>query len=66
MFFNAKEEPTRYKYLIYYTFSFLENSAIIAVWFLHTPSRYDAAAEMIRYAHNDPTPFSTHQLYRLL
>ena len=46
MFFNAKEEPTRYKYLIYYTFSFLENSAIIAVWFLHTPSRSDTAGHL--------------------
>lgn len=34
MFFNAKEERTRYKYLLYYTFCLLENSAIIAIWFL--------------------------------
>ena len=39
MFFNAKEEKTRYKYLIYYSFSFLENSAIILVWFLATRSQ---------------------------
>jgi len=38
MFFNAKEERTRYKYLLYYGFSFLENTAIILVWFFHTPS----------------------------
>ncbi len=41
MFFNAKEERTRYKYLLYYTFSFLENSAIIAVWFSHLPNVTD-------------------------
>jgi hypothetical protein len=35
MFFNAKEERTRYKYLLYYSFSFLENTAIILVWLLH-------------------------------
>jgi len=38
MFFNAKEERTRYKYLLYYGFSFVENTAIILVWFFHTPS----------------------------
>lgn len=38
MFFNAKEERTRYKYILYYGFSFLENTAIILVWFFHTPS----------------------------
>ena len=38
MFFNAKEERTRYKYVLYYGFSFLENTAIILVWFFHTPS----------------------------
>jgi len=37
MFFNAKEAQTRYKYLLYYTFSFVENSSIILVWFLYTP-----------------------------
>ena len=36
MFFNAKEERTRYKYLLYYTFSFVENTAIILVWFVHS------------------------------
>jgi len=34
MFFNAKEERTRFKYMLYYTFCLLENSAIIAIWFL--------------------------------
>ena len=38
MFFNAKEERTRYKYILYYGFSFLENTAIILVWFFNTPS----------------------------
>ena len=33
-FFNAKEERTRYKYLIYYSFCFVENTALIIVWFL--------------------------------
>jgi len=32
-FFNAKEERTRYKYLFYYCFSFIENSALVSVWF---------------------------------
>jgi len=36
MFFNAKEEKTRYKYLLYYSFSFVENTAIILVWFFST------------------------------
>jgi len=35
-FFNAKEERTRYKYLIYYTFCCCENSALIFVWFITT------------------------------
>jgi len=34
MFFNAKEERTRYKYLLYYSFCLLENSAIICIWFM--------------------------------
>jgi len=34
MFFNAKEERTRYKYLLYYTFCLIENSAIICIWFM--------------------------------
>jgi len=34
MFFNAKEEKTRYKYLLYYTFCLVENTAIITIWFL--------------------------------
>ncbi len=29
----AKEEQTRFKYLLYFSFSFLENSALLAVWF---------------------------------
>ena len=32
-FFNAKEEQTRFKYLLYFSFSFIENSALLAVWF---------------------------------
>lgn len=32
-FFNAKEERTRYKYLMFYTFCFCENSAMILIWF---------------------------------
>ena len=32
-FFNAKEERTRYKYLIYYGFSLAENTALVALWF---------------------------------
>ena len=34
MFFNAKEGRTRYKYLLYYSFCLLENTAIICIWFL--------------------------------
>ncbi len=34
-FFNAKEERTRYKYLLYYAFCFCENTALIVVWFLY-------------------------------
>ena len=34
MFFNAKEERTRYKYLLYYCFCLVENTAIIIIWFL--------------------------------
>jgi len=34
MFFNAKEEKTRYKYLLYYTFCLIENTAIITIWFV--------------------------------
>ena len=36
MFFNAKEEKTRYKYLLYYTFCLIENTAIITIWFVYT------------------------------
>jgi len=32
-FFNAKEERTRLKYLMYFLFSFCENTALLAVWF---------------------------------
>ncbi|CAB4054792.1 unnamed protein product [Lepeophtheirus salmonis] len=35
-FFNAKEERTRFKYLIYYGFCFLENAALIVIWFLRS------------------------------
>ena len=38
MFFNAKEEKTRYKYLLYYTFCLVENTAIITIWFLSLSS----------------------------
>lgn len=34
-FFNAKEERTRCKYLIYYMFCFCENTALISIWFLY-------------------------------
>ena len=34
-FFNAKDEPTRYKYLFYYTFCLLENTILIGLWALH-------------------------------
>lgn len=34
-FFNAKEERTRYKYLIYYTFCFVENSSLMVLWILN-------------------------------
>ena len=34
-FFNAKDEPTRWKYVFYYTFCLLENSALITVWFMY-------------------------------
>jgi len=34
-FFNAKEERTRYKYLVYYSFCFCENTALIAVWIMY-------------------------------
>ena len=37
-FFNAKEERTRYKYLIFYTFCFCENSAMILIWFFYANS----------------------------
>jgi len=33
-FFNAKEEQTRFKYMLYFSFSFIENSCLLAVWFL--------------------------------
>jgi len=32
-FFNAKEEQTRNKYLLYFSFSFVENTALLAIWF---------------------------------
>lgn len=32
-FFNAKEERTRYKYLLFYSFCFVENTALVSVWF---------------------------------
>ncbi len=34
-FFNAKEERTRYKYLIYYSFCFMENTALIIIWWVN-------------------------------
>ena len=36
-FFNAKDEATRWKYLAYYTFCFVENTALITVWFIQDP-----------------------------
>ena len=42
MFFNAKEEKTRYKYLLYYTFCLVENTAIITIWFLSPTTKMGA------------------------
>lgn len=42
MFFNAKEEKTRYKYLLYYTFCLVENTAIITIWFLSPTTKLGA------------------------
>ena len=36
-FFNAKEERTRFKYIIYYSFCFCENTALVVVWILNAP-----------------------------
>lgn len=33
-FFNIRDEPTRYKYLIFYSICFLENTALLFIWFL--------------------------------
>jgi len=35
-FFNAKDERTRYKYMIYYAFCLAENTALLVVWGLNT------------------------------
>lgn len=40
-FFNAKDERTRYKYLIYYTFCFVENTTFIVVWCLYAHRTLD-------------------------
>ena len=32
-FMNIKNEPTRYKYLLYYSFCFCENTVLITLWF---------------------------------
>ncbi|CAG0892170.1 unnamed protein product [Darwinula stevensoni] len=32
-FLNIKNEPTRYKYLLYYSFCFFENTVLITLWF---------------------------------
>lgn len=34
-FFNAKEERTRYKYMIYYGFCFCENTCLIVIWIVY-------------------------------
>jgi len=42
-FFNAKDEPTRIKYVLYYGFCFAENTALIVLWFIspaREPSRW--------------------------
>lgn len=31
---NVKDEPTRLKYLFYYTFDFVENTTLVALWFV--------------------------------
>lgn len=48
-FFNAKEERTRYKYLIYYSFCFCENTILLVFWFL--------------FANQDVPPGHTHWYY---
>ena len=37
-FFNAKEGRTRYKYALYYSFCFVENTVLIVFWFLYANS----------------------------
>jgi hypothetical protein len=45
-FLNVKDEPTRYKYLSYYTIAFAENISLILLWYIksdptkwyHTPA----------------------------
>eukprot|EP00095_Tigriopus_kingsejongensis_P001254 maker-scaffold374_size191929-snap-gene-0.33 protein:Tk01254 transcript:maker-scaffold374_size191929-snap-gene-0.33-mRNA-1 annotation:"hypothetical protein DAPPUDRAFT_43071" len=44
-FFNAKEEPTRWKYFIYYGFCFCENTFLIVVWFLYANSNLPPGQE---------------------
>lgn len=38
-FFNAKDERTRYKYLIYYTICFVENTIFMVVWALYAEDK---------------------------
>lgn len=38
-FFNVKDQPTRYKYALFYTVCGVENCALIAAWFVKADSR---------------------------
>ncbi|TRY68474.1 hypothetical protein TCAL_09655, partial [Tigriopus californicus] len=48
-FFNAKEEHTRYKYLLYYLFCFCENTVLIIFWFLHANANLPIGQEYWYY-----------------
>lgn len=37
-FFNVKDEPTRNKYILFYSFCFVENTCLITFWFLYANS----------------------------
>ena len=46
-FFNAKEERTRYKYLLYYTFCFCENTILILIWFIMGQEKHQGKDEFL-------------------
>lgn len=48
-FFNAKEEHTRYKYLLYYLFCFCENTVLIILWFIHANANLPTGQEYWYY-----------------